>query len=129
VGRIRRDTWRQGQLADAMPRLRKEIPLAENTIIESNSILRFLKPDVFLSVLDPGVADFKDSALRYLDRADAVLLPKGGLQGAAWKGVSLRLLEGVPRFEVSAPAYMTGEVAEFVRKKMGAAVKVDTIQR
>ena len=116
---------RQGQLADAMPRLRKEIVLAENAILESNSVLRFLRPDIFLSVLDPEVADFKESALRYLDRADAVLLPKGGLQGAAsqqvaWKGVSLRLLEGIPRFEVSAPSYMTREVAEFVRAKMNA---------
>ncbi len=119
---------RQGQLADAMPRLRKEIALAENAIIESNSVLRFLKPDVFLSVLDPEVADFKESALRYLDRADAVLLPKGGLQGATWKGVSLRLLDGIPRFEVSAPGYMTDEVAEFVREKMGAAVKVDPVR-
>jgi hypothetical protein len=110
---------RQGQLADAMPRLRKEIALAENAILESNSVLRFLRPDIFLSVLDPEISDFKESALHYLERADAVLLPKGGLQGAAWKGVSLRLLEGIPRFEVSAPTYMTDAVAEFVRERMG----------
>ena len=30
-----------------------------------------------VSVLDPGVADFKASALRYLDRADAVVVPQG----------------------------------------------------
>src|SRR6202042_364210 len=58
---------RQGQLAEAMPRLRALMAAAENVIIESNSVLRFLKPDVFISVLDPGVADFKPSALRYLD--------------------------------------------------------------
>jgi len=111
---------RQGQLAEAMPRLRKEMALAENAILESNSVLRFLQPDIFLSVLDPEVEDFKESALRYLDRADAVLLPKGGLQGVAWKGVSLKLLQGVPRFEVSAPGYMTPEVVDFVRQKMAA---------
>ena len=111
---------RQGQLAEAMPRLRKELALAENAILESNAVLRFLRPDVFLSVLDPEVADFKESALRYLDRADAVLLPKGGLQGAAWKGVSLKLIEGIPRFEISAPSYMTRAVAEFVREKIAS---------
>jgi molybdopterin-guanine dinucleotide biosynthesis protein len=42
---------RQGQLAEAMPRLRRELALAENAIIESNSVLRFLQPDIFISVL------------------------------------------------------------------------------
>ena len=62
---------RIGQLAEAMPRIRKEMALAENVVIESNSILRFLRPNVYLSVLDPGTADFKESARLYLDRADA----------------------------------------------------------
>ena len=66
-----RSLWvrtRQGQLAEAMPRVRREIAGAENVILESNSVLRFLRPDVFISVLDAGVADFKESAKRYLDR-------------------------------------------------------------
>ena len=73
-----RSLWvrtRQGQLAEAMPRLRALIAGAGNVIIESNSVLRFLRPDIFISVLDPTVADFKPSALRYLDRADAVVMP------------------------------------------------------
>ena len=65
-----------------MPRIRKELERAENAVIESNSILRFLRPDVYLSVLDPAVEDFKDSARLYLDRADAVLVPEG-VTGAA----------------------------------------------
>src|SRR5665213_4615659 len=36
---------RQGQLAEAMPRIRKELERAENVVIESNSILHFLRPD------------------------------------------------------------------------------------
>src|SRR5882757_71330 len=42
---------RQGQLAEAMPRIRKELAQTENAIIESNSIIRFLRPDLYLSVL------------------------------------------------------------------------------
>ena len=52
----------QGDLSEAMPRIRKEIARAENVLIESNSILRFLRPDLYLSVLDPETADFKESA-------------------------------------------------------------------
>src|SRR5690242_18695109 len=60
-----RSLWartRQGYLAEAMPDLRREIAKHENVIIESNSVLRFLRPDLYLTVLDPKNADFKDSA-------------------------------------------------------------------
>ena len=110
---------RQGQLAEAMPRLRKELERAENSVIESNSVLRFLRPDLYLSVLDPGTADFKDSALRYLDRADAVLLPGGEVGRPEWRGVSLRLLEGTPVLAMRPPVYVTEEVVRFVRERLG----------
>jgi hypothetical protein len=113
---------RQGQLAEAMPRLRKEIAAAENVILESNSVLRFLQPDVFVSVLDPETADFKASALRYLDRADAVVVPEGWETGAAWQGVSLKLIAGTPRFVMRPPVYCSEELVAFVRER--TAVKV-----
>lgn len=109
---------RQGQLAEAMPRIRKELALTENAIIESNSILRFLRPDLYLSVLDPAVADFKDSARLYLDRADAILLPEGELGRPAWKGVSLKLLQGTPLLPMRLPQYVTSEVTTFVRQAL-----------
>src|SRR5450432_3094989 len=65
---------RQGNLAPAMPRIRKEIDEAQNVIIESNSVMQFLRPDLYLTVLDRATADFKVSARLFLDRADAVLL-------------------------------------------------------
>src|ERR1700733_3544817 len=52
---------RIGNLAAAMPRLRKELATAENAIMELNSIMGLLRPDLYLSVLDPAIADFKDS--------------------------------------------------------------------
>src|SRR5580698_5850416 len=57
---------RQGDLSEAMPRIRKELAQAGNAIIESNSIMRFLRPNLYLSVLDPETADFKDSAKYFL---------------------------------------------------------------
>jgi hypothetical protein len=50
---------RQGQLSEAMPRVRALLAGAGNAIVESNSVLRFLQPDLSLSVLDPGISDFK----------------------------------------------------------------------
>lgn len=111
---------RQGQLAEAMPRVRKELERAENAIVESNSILRFLRPDLYLSVLDPAVADFKESARLFLDRADAVLVPEGLLGRPGWTGVSLKLVEGTPILTMLPPVYVTDEVVNFVAKQIGS---------
>src|SRR5580658_7036828 len=65
-----RSLWvrtRQGMLAEAMPRVRQEIEAAENTILESNSILRFVRPKLYLTVLDAATEDFKVSAQIYLE--------------------------------------------------------------
>ena len=58
----RRSLWvrtRIGRLADAMPRIRQEIDAAENMIFESNSLLQFLRPDLYLTVLDYATATSK----------------------------------------------------------------------
>ena len=43
-------------------------------IMESNSVLKFMRPDLYMTVLDPGTEDFKKSAQEFLDRAEAVIL-------------------------------------------------------
>lgn len=111
---------RQGQLAEAMPRIRKELERAENAVIESNSILRFLRPDIYLSVLNPGVEDFKESARLYLDRADAVLVPEGVLGRPEWKGVSLKLVQGTQILAMRPPVYVTDSVVRFVAERIGS---------
>ncbi|HVM92653.1 MAG TPA: hypothetical protein VMT67_07570 [Terriglobales bacterium] len=111
----------QGRLAEAMPRVRQILASAQNVIIESNSVLRFVKPDLYLTVLDPATEDFKSSAQEFLDRADAVLLhgdPSAAVP--AWKKVSLRPVVNRPMFEISADKYVTGDVVEFVRKQLSA---------
>ena len=114
-----RSLWvrtRQGRLAEAMPRVRKELAGAENAILESNSLMQFLQPDLYLSVLDYGTADFKESARLYLDRADAVLLRRSGVELAPrWPSVSMKLLEGKPQFVLGPADSLTDEVVDFVR--------------
>jgi molybdopterin-guanine dinucleotide biosynthesis protein len=113
---------RQGQLAEAMPRIRQLIASAEDAggtvIVESNSVLRFLQPDLSLSVLDPSVTDFKDSAKRYLDRVDALVMPEGADVVSGWEGVSARLLATKRRFTFRAPEYCTPELATYVADEL-----------
>ncbi len=114
----------QGQLAEAMPRVRKILVGAQNVIIESNSVMRFLKPDLYLTVLDPGTADFKASAQMFLDRADAVLLHSSREkrdwrdQQPSWKKVSLKLALDRSIFEICPPNYVTRDVVDFVRERL-----------
>jgi hypothetical protein len=117
---------RIGNLAAAMPRLRKEFAAAENVIVESNSIMGFLRPDLYLSVLDHATADFKDSARLFLDRADALLVHAGSEDLAPqWRGVSLRLAEGIPRFSIAPPEYMTDALIAFVQGRLATTHRSD----
>ncbi len=114
---------RQGFLAEAMPKVRELLAAAENAIIESNSVIRFLRPDCYLVVLDPKTADFKESARFFLDRATAFLVREDEplASGAAWPGVSPRLLAGRPVLPLRLPGYVTPELVEYVRTALEEA--------
>jgi hypothetical protein len=106
-------------LAEAMPRVRQVIASAENVIFESNSLMKFVRPDLYLSVLDFANPDFKDSAREYLDRADAVIVQNADTH-PDWSGVSLKPVANKPVFQISPPPYLTDEIVEFVRSRTGA---------
>jgi hypothetical protein len=106
----------QGRLAEAMPSLRQHLERTPNVILESNSVLKFLKPDLYLTVLDPATADFKDSAREFLDRADGIILHHS--HDSEWQAVSLKPVAGRPLFRIKPPAYLTPEIVEFVRSNL-----------
>jgi len=115
-----RSLWvrtKQGWLAEAMPDIRSRLAGAEHVIIESNSVMKFLRPDLYLPVLDFKTADFKDSAREFLDRADAVIVHSGG-NIPAWKQVSTKLLQGKRVFAITPPEYVTPDLIEFVRARL-----------
>jgi hypothetical protein len=109
----------QGRLAEAMPTLRKRLQGARNVIMESNSVLKFLRPDLYLTVLDPSTADFKNSAREFLDRASAVILHESS-HGPAWQAVSLKPVADRPVFRITPPEYVTPEIVDFVRERITA---------
>jgi hypothetical protein len=99
----------QGRLAEALPTIRRKLSESENAILESNSILKFVKPDLYLTVLDPATADFKRSAQEFLDRADAVILHEANGE-QAWSGVSLNPVAARPTFHLEPSHYVTVEL-------------------
>ena len=111
---------RQGMLGEAMPELRRRLAGATNVIIESNSVLRFLRPDVYLTVLDTQNPDFKTSAQEFFDRASAVVMHADGHEQFRWQKVSLRPVSGKPIFYVRPPRYCTPEIVDFVWERLAA---------
>jgi hypothetical protein len=100
---------KQGYLAEGMPALRQA--LAESTqtdvgcdglnvIVESNSLLQFVKPSLYVTVLDAVRDDFKDSARHMLDRADVFVFRRGLDDGAVgqppWLQLPTQLLRQKP---------------------------------
>ena len=106
----RRSFWlrtKQGYLAEGLPLLRAAVKEAQTTsygelpalILESNSLLQFLKPSLYFAVVDPSKEDFKDSARAALDRADALVVRGSAAFSAAapaWTQLPSRLLREKP---------------------------------
>ena len=109
---------RVGQLELAMPQLKRLLADREFVIIESNSILGFLNPDVYLPVLRFDTEDFKLSNQLYFNRASAYAVVGNGDDGAGWPGVDLSQLERKPVFAVQPPSYFSVEVLDFLKKRL-----------
>jgi hypothetical protein len=111
----RRSFWlrtKQGHLAEGIPLLRSALSDCEfelvsgrqNLILESNTLLEFVKPSLYLMVVDVSKPDFKESARRQTSEASAVILRRPMQEGianggtrAGWSGIA-ELLANKPQF-------------------------------
>jgi hypothetical protein len=104
-----------GSLGDAMPRLHHMVTQAEHAIVESNSLLQFMKPDLYLMVVDGAIADFKPTSRRFLDRAGALVVTSDA--PLAWPEVSPTLYGSKPRFLAPAPLYENASLIVTIRRR------------
>jgi hypothetical protein len=111
----RRSLWvrtKQGDLYTALPAFMKSIEDDEFVIAESNSLRRYIKPALYLQVLDPSNSDFKVSARRFFDLSDAYILVKTGCrQSAGTSGASF--LGQIPQ---NKKCFMVTEEGRFITK-------------
>ena len=92
-------------------------------IVESNSVVELVQPDVFLMLLDFSCEDFKASSLRFMDRADAFVVIDRGINAPLWEEVARGMWDGKPQFLVKPPRYVTAELADFVAARFPAATR------
>jgi hypothetical protein len=100
---------KQGFLAEGLPLLRdalREIAgdsdggINRAVILESNSLMQFVRPSLYFAVIDPMKDDFKESAQIALDRAHALVL-RGEIGGDGppaplWMKLPTKLLQEKP---------------------------------
>jgi hypothetical protein len=103
--------------------INQKIEADEYVIVESNSLRRFIKPELYIQVLDGANPDFKASALQFFDMCDAYILVKKIGQGEPIAGENALLAREIeknkPCFVVCEEnQFISQEVIEFVRSKL-----------
>src|SRR5689334_22686689 len=110
-----------GELSRAATTVEKLLKQSENVIVESNSILELVNPDLFLMVLDFSCEDFKPSSLRFMDRADAFVVIDRGINAPLWEDLARGMWDHKPQFYVKPPVYVTPALTEFVKSMLTAS--------
>ncbi|MGH9433214.1 MAG: hypothetical protein ACRD3T_16915 [Terriglobia bacterium] len=116
-----RSLWlrvRSGQLGDAVPALFRALEDSPNVLLESNSIVQFFKPSLFLMVLDSTQADFKASAEKALRQADALVFVGRNLSWETWPELDVHGVGTRPVFRMDLAAGPGPELCEFVLQKI-----------
>jgi hypothetical protein len=146
----RRSFWlrtKQGFLAEGMPLLRTALRESSgagedeaqtpNVILESNTLLQFLKPSLYLMVIHPAKADFKDSAQLQLDRASAFILRERlptaereatGIRASSWLDGKIRFLTNKPQFLQPEGEPLPSGLIELVRAQLRNISRVPSIK-
>jgi hypothetical protein len=139
----RRSFWlrtKQGFLAEGMPLLRSALReeaanydgQSANVILESNTLLQFLKPTLYLMVLHPAKTDFKQSAQLQINRASFFVLreplPDVAIGPENPTGFPLPLLRGKPQFLQREGEPLPPGVVEAVRVALGAQSEISGIK-
>jgi hypothetical protein len=86
-------------------------------LLESNRIMRLIRPDLFIMVLRFDTVDFKDSARTCLRQADAVVAVNPDSASPPWEGVS-EALSKIPQFVTADPRVMPAGLIDFVRSRL-----------
>jgi hypothetical protein len=116
-----RSLWvrvREGGFEAAMQRLYPILQSSPFLIIESNRILQYVQPDLYILVVRYDIEEFKDSARDTLQKAHAIVAVNYSLSPPAWKGVSHKSLAGIPLFATENPLKIPAGLLELVKSRL-----------
>ena len=113
-----------GELRLAANILRKIVAQSDHLIVESNSVMELLQPDIFMMTIDFSCADFKPSSLRFMGQADAFVVIDRGVPIPVSDDLPVEW-GNKPHFVTRPPRYVTPAVAGFVGAKLTGPTVVD----
>jgi hypothetical protein len=103
--------------SDTAQQLRPILQSCPFVLLESNRILRLIRPDLFIMVLRFDTMDFKDSARACLRQADAVVAVNPDSAPPPWEGIS-DTLSKIPQFITADPREMPAGLIDFVQSRL-----------
>lgn len=83
-----------GGLGHALPALKQLLAQHDHVIVESNSLLQFLTPDLYVQVMNFEKGDIKDSARLFMDRAEAFVVTSTAQCAPAWDTIPEKWFAG-----------------------------------
>ena len=101
-----------------MQRLLPIIKSSPNTVIESNRILKYIRPDLYLFVLRYDIEDFKESARETIGQSSAMVAVNSSIASPEWKGFSRETLGRIPLFTVEEPHRIPQALFEFIQSRL-----------
>lgn len=116
-----RSLWASIGADDADSVLRKLIAIIQTSpfvIIESNHILQFVHPDLYILALKWDVEEFKYSAKETVRHADALVLLNSDCSPPPWKGFLGEALENLPGFAMGDPQSIPKGLIDFVKSHL-----------
>ncbi|MBN2241564.1 MAG: hypothetical protein JW793_02650 [Acidobacteria bacterium] len=107
-----------GRMREAMPRLLPVLNSNPFVVVESNGIVKHIKPSLFLMVHRYDVPEYKKSARETIGRAHAVVAVNYSGVTPAWNGISTETATDVPIFPVSDLHVLPQDLIEFIRIRL-----------
>ena len=101
--------------------MRKLQPIIQSSpfvIIESNRILKYIRPDLFIFVLRRDVEDFKDSAREAIGKAQAVILTDYGSSPPAGEDLPQIVPRNIPLFSTTDSRIIPVTFVDFIQSRL-----------
>lgn len=108
----------EGRMEQALPRIMPVLQSNPYVIIESNGIVSFIQPSLYLMVHRYDVEDYKKSARETIRYAHAVVAVNYRRIPPVWEGITPGILSGIPIFPVPDLRALPQDLLEFIRLRL-----------
>jgi molybdopterin-guanine dinucleotide biosynthesis protein len=116
-----RSLWvrvQEDHFESAVQQLRPIIQSSPCVIIESNRILKYITPDLFIFVMRRDVAEFKKSAWETIDKAHAILMTDCGSSPPAGKDIAQIIPENIPIYASTGSRIIPAPLLDFIQSRL-----------